>query len=927
MRGTSSAIAGMATLRALVVAGIVVVFAGLSGAVTLPGGGPKKSDCLVVLMTNGVGFPAAGALRGATCADGDVCDGDGQRNGACLFTPMVCVNTIDAGNPSCSAAQVSTIGFKGKVGKTKLDTAAFDGAVAGLGLPTGATACSIPVDLPVPVGGPNIKGEFVRGTAEVRAKAKTAKGTDKDTFAFTCLPGVGPGATSTSTSSSTTTSTSTSNPDATTSTTTSTLPAGVPGAGLHAEITGVTISAAGQVVVTFTLTDDAGVPITPVPASTTDPNQARARFAIARIDVGPKTVDLTQEFTHYVNYLTNASGLPTYDSGATASNYVLTDVASGTWTYTFNKKIPLGFPTDLTHTVGAQIQRTYAGEALVANPTLDFVPNGSAVTTVREDVETAQCNACHNPLQAHGGGRREVKLCVLCHTQGSASNGTPIDFKNMVHRIHRGKDLPSVTDGPVGARYGFTSAFGTTTFAEKVMVCVGGPSESAPCELDADCGSGGTCSGEASEGVAFPQDLRNCEKCHSGGSTAAHYKTQPSAAACTGCHDDVNPSEEIVGDLQPGEGHLAGPQPDTYCNLCHKDTADDEFDITIPGAHTIPTRSATLAGLQGDLVSATATPGNPVQVQFRIRDGAGTALTTFAGFGRIAFAISGSTRDYGASTVPLIAPTAFGGGATGTLTGPDGTGLATYTTAASLPADAVGTWTVGMEARRGVTVNGQTVNEALANPVLDFSVDGGAVVARRDVVDGANCAHCHGTFSKDFSIHGNLRNNVEYCVICHNPNGTDFGRRKNAVAFGADPNDQSIDFKHLIHKIHRGENLEQQPYIVNGFGAAPKNYTAHNFGEVRFPGDLRDCETCHAKGTNLLPLPSGVLPTVHSQVSGGLEVVVGHIGPITDACTSCHDDDAVAAHAETMTTASGAEACVVCHGEGSIAAVSEVHAR
>jgi predicted CXXCH cytochrome family protein len=70
-----------------------------------------------------------------------------------------------------------------------------------------------------------------------------------------------------------------------------------------------------------------------------------------------------------------------------------------------------------------------------------------------------------------------------------------------------------------------------------------------------------------------------------------------------------------------------------------------------------------------------------------------------------------------------------------------------------------------------------------------------------------------------------------------------------------------------------------------------------------------------------------VLPTVQTQVSSGLEVVVGHIGPITDACTSCHDAADAAAHAETNTTASGAEACGVCHGEGAIAAVSEVHAR
>jgi OmcA/MtrC family decaheme c-type cytochrome len=132
--------------------------------------------------------------------------------------------------------------------------------------------------------------------------------------------------------------------------------------------------------------------------------------------------------------------------------------------------------------------------------------------------------------------------------------------------------------------------------------------------------------------------------------------------------------------------------------------------------------------------------------------------------------------------------------------------------------------------------------------------------------------------------------------------------------------------KELIHKIHRGEDLEHQPYLVYGFGSAPKNYTANDFGDVRFPGDLRDCEKCHTPGTQLLPLPAGLLPTLETVVSAGSELVVGSIPPITSACTSCHDSEAAAAHADTNTSGSGAEACAVCHGEGSVEAVSEVHA-
>jgi len=58
-----------------------------------------------------------------------------------------------------------------------------------------------------------------------------------------------------------------------------------------------------------------------------------------------------------------------------------------------------------------------------------------------------------------------------------------------------------------------------------------------------------------------------------------------------------------------------------------------------------------------------------------------------------------------------------------------------------------------------------------------------------------------------------------------------------------------------------------------------------------------------------------------------VEVKTGSIPPIQDACLTCHDSDDAQAHADTMTTATGAEACNVCHKEGALVSVSEAHAR
>jgi OmcA/MtrC family decaheme c-type cytochrome len=316
-----------------------------------------------------------------------------------------------------------------------------------------------------------------------------------------------------------------------------------------------------------------------------------------------------------------------------------------------------------------------------------------------------------------------------------------------------------------------------------------------------------------------------------------------------------------------------------------------------------------------------------VTIAFKVTTGAGVPIDVRSGFKTVALALSGPTTDFGGSSKPLINPTVVGGD--GTLSGPDASGVFRYVTSAAnaLPPDATGTWRVGLEARRSVTVGQgallgpQTATEALQNPVLDFSVDRSPIAPRRTVVDVALCGSCHGTFSKTFSVHGGLRNQTEYCVVCHNPNVSDFRQRKTAVAnAGADPNNQPIVLKHLIHMLHTGSDLSHLPYFVYGFGASPAD-----FSDIGYPGDRRDCAKCHLPSTNFVPLPDGVRSTQLTMVNGGVETPTGTIPPTQDACLPCHDGDDVRAHAALNTTPTGQEACPVCHGEGGPVAVSTVH--
>ena len=255
---------------------------------------------------------------------------------------------------------------------------------------------------------------------------------------------------------------------------------------------------AGQISVVFTLTDGSGVPLTPTLTSTQDPQQARVRFTIAQLEEYSGGGELGNTFYRYVNDIDATS--PSYDSGGTLE---VVDAATGTYRYIFNTTLPADYDPSLTYTVGEQVDRTYQGVQLGANPVFDFIPAGGT-PFVWEDVTTDECNSCHQPLTAHGN-RHEVRLCKLCHTEAATDpKGTSIDFRVMIHMIHAGKELPSVVDGPPGSFYGIYSdrSMSYAIFSEKL-----------------DDGS--------VIGVGFPRYLEECLPCHAEGPTADFYARNP----------------------------------------------------------------------------------------------------------------------------------------------------------------------------------------------------------------------------------------------------------------------------------------------------------------------------------------------------------------------------------------------------------------
>lgn len=623
--------------------------------------------------------------------------------------------------------------------------------------------------------------------------------------------------------------------------------------GLKIEILGVRIPADNRPVVTFKITDDRGVPLDREGRLT--PGAVSTSFVMARIEPGDS------QYTAYtlrrqISPITGQSALqPSADSGGSYKS-----LGDGVYEYTFGTVLPADFSRSITHTVGVYASRDLSEFGLsryVSNATFDFVPDGSAVQVVRDVVRTQACNQCHDPLQAHGGVRREVGLCILCHQNQNwdPDTGNTLDFKVMIHKIHMGEDLPSVKAG---------KPYRIVGFRQRVF--------------------------DFSE-IEFPQDIRNCTTCHQQGSQSINYALKPSRAACGSCHDDV--------DFASGRGHPGGPQiSDRDCARCHIPQGEMEFDASVIGAHTIPGKSKQLPGVNFEILSVTNSgPGQNPTVTFTIKDNAGFPILP-AQMDLLALVLAGPTTDY-AHFFREDAKSAAVDGNT-----------YTYTFRNSIPPDAKGTYAVGIEGYRNVVLNPGTTKEMTVrdvgfNKVFYVAVTDPEPVPRRKAVDLANCNTCHDTLA----LHGGIRRNTEYCVMCHNANQTDEARRP-AAEFPP----ESVHFKRLIHKIHTGHDLSQD-FTVYGFGGR-----RHNFNEVHFPGDTRNCAKCHVGNSYTIPLPKGLLPTQTPRD------YLNPTQPVAAACLACHDTPEAAGHA-FVNTAPFAESCAVCHKEGAEFAVTRVHAR
>jgi OmcA/MtrC family decaheme c-type cytochrome len=608
------------------------------------------------------------------------------------------------------------------------------------------------------------------------------------------------------------------------------------------------------------------------------------------------------------------------------ANFEVVDVTKGEYRYKLAASVA-AYDAAKTQTVLAIAARTVDG---VQSFDRDIFYVGNVR---REEVTDASCGSCHGTFSAHGGRYTKPEHCILCHTPQTTDpeSGHTVDFRVMIHKIHRGEDLPSFradNNNPYEI-VGFGAPPKGYTVHDFSHVAFPGPS------------------------TTLSVNIRSCERCHDGAQASAWY-ARPSTAACTSCHDTTvftaNPPAPFVA-------HEGGVDPalvnDSTCLVCHAQTAGP---APVPAAHYHAAFDLARQQLALEILSVTNTsPGSLPTVRFKVTyNGEPRNILPSAGgtaFGTLTAMLAGPTTDIadywqarvqGAGSVgTLVAVDAAGGifdytFPTTVTTGPCSTSTSTPARDCNIPAGATGSYLVAFE---GNWTPPGGIRQVIVPARKAFAVTDPAPVERRVIVDNAKCNSCH----FDLQFHGGGRKDINYCVNCHNPNNTNDERMSRVE--GSTVFIESVDMRVMAHKIHMGDELTQS-YILGGNPAPTTTNpvgSPHDFSTLRYPRARTACVACHVGDTWKLPMnastkylpsttqentctePAGTDPDNYCTTPFWVVTRTTKIAPESSVCTSCHDAPYTAAHALVNVTPGGVEACATCHGPGKQFDVARYH--
>ena len=593
----------------------------------------------------------------------------------------------------------------------------------------------------------------------------------------------------------------------------------------------------------------------------------------------------------------NADGYYTYSFQSNIKDPAWT-AKVGSTTYKTNGVV---FEPNKTHRIAMQLQYSDASGAVIkVNPYFDvtFDANGNAVAVTdpsktRKMTDVSSCNGCHEKLALHGGGRVDTQYCVMCHNPGTTDpvSGNNVNLATMVHKIHSGRLLAK---SPGGEDY----FIGTHDYAE----------------------------------VGFPQDLRNCARCHSGSNPATpqgdNWKKVVSKEACLTCHATGTGSSWVTSHTTFANGGNPLNLTNAQCATCHVGPISSERvhwnqneenaakykmnieDVTYtPSATTGGASTVTVKYFLSDPTNNNAAY-NLTQSDNGTPCASPTSCSNQTKFGNLRFYLAYQNMVGQFQGVTEFSAYNNGGGVNGYAYLGTNNGSNHYTLNLTVPANT--TYTAALGTARVVSI-GQikemklqvksaadprppVVPTTLINTVAQHTfkdvVLTGTSQPRRTIVSNDKCNVCHGALGTtsgsntlDSAFHSGARNTVEACVVCHDPNRASSTVMTNGLVLN-----EAYQFKRMIHGIH-GNSKRMFPFThgntVVGAFCNPANPLSkapicdpnlvlasgvENYAaEVAYPQIGLNCDTCHVNGSWKQDL--GTLGAMTVAVPGNVTVL------------------------------------------------------
>lgn len=187
----------LAVTTVVATAAIFAVSACTAVAATVRGGGSTATDCVLVLEIPGANFPAPPKTpKAVDCTDGNpTCDGDGLRNGQCVFSVQLCVNSTaleDCMGDGVDNVTVDHAVDDGDDPRFDVDFQSVQGRADAIVPTTQLDRCAIASSITVPLLGPDSSNVMKKNRKSLRITSYGTTATndvrDVDKVKFTCRP-------------------------------------------------------------------------------------------------------------------------------------------------------------------------------------------------------------------------------------------------------------------------------------------------------------------------------------------------------------------------------------------------------------------------------------------------------------------------------------------------------------------------------------------------------------------------------------------------------------------------------------------------------------------------------------------------------------------------------------------------------------------